>query len=80
MTRLKRGRNRSAHGKGGKKIMHLEFKYNDIPKSKIQQIENTRDNGGGGRNCGCGKYELQSSTKTGLVLQLAQRLERKEDE
>jgi hypothetical protein len=61
-------------------MMHLEFKHNDIPKSKVQYIENTGDDGGAGRKCGRGKYELKSSTKARLVLQLAERSEREEDE
>jgi hypothetical protein len=61
-------------------MMHLEFKHDNISKSNISPIENTGDNGGAGRKCGRGKYKLQPLTKAGLVLQIAQRSEREEDE
>jgi hypothetical protein len=61
-------------------MMHLEFKHDNISKSGISPIENSRENGGAGRKCGRGKYKLQSSTKAGLILQIAQRSEREEDE
>jgi hypothetical protein len=60
--------------------MYLEFKHNDIPKSKVQQIENTGDDGGAGSKCRRGKYELKPSTKARLVLQLAEHSEWEEDE
>jgi hypothetical protein len=61
-------------------MMHLEFKRNDVFKTKIQQIENTRDQRGAGRNCRRGKYKLQSSANLGLVLQPADGSEREKDE
>jgi hypothetical protein len=60
--------------------VHLEFNHNDIPKFNTQPIENTSNNGDGGSKCGCGKYQLQPSTKVGLVLQHAERSQREEDE
>jgi hypothetical protein len=82
MIRLQRkeGRAWSAYGKGRRKMMHLEFKRNDVFKTKIQQIENTRDQRGAGRNCRRGKYKLQSSANLGLVLQPADGSEREKDE
>jgi hypothetical protein len=64
---------------GDKKMTHLDLNRNDITPSDIRQIASTGNNGGAGRECGRGEYELQSSTKARLVLQLAEGSERKED-
>jgi hypothetical protein len=60
-------------------MTHLKFKYNVISKSNFTQIASIRDDGCTGRECRSGEYGLKSSTKTGVVLQIAEGSERKVD-
>jgi hypothetical protein len=59
---------------------HLDFKHDVIRKSHFTQIESVGDDGGAGRECRTGEYELKSSTEAGLGLQLAEGSEGEKDE
>ena len=61
-------------------MLYLNLNHDDIPKYHITQIEGTGDDGGAGCECRSCEYELQPSTKAGLVLQLAEGSKREEDE
>ena len=61
-------------------MAHLNENHNKISKYDMTQIESNGDDGSAGRECRSREYELQSSTKAGLVLQFAECPEREEDE
>jgi hypothetical protein len=60
-------------------MTYIYFNRNKIRKSKFSQVKSSGDDGGTGGEYGCSEYELQSSTKAGLVLQHGEGSKREKD-